>query len=246
MTNTSTEVIEAPTETVRQEPVGDTDDDETPDNIQDPTVDHEENNLPDGGNSTTPTQTQKRKQTEQRGADEASTPKQRNIPGSSGDAVPKYRPPTKVSAENIMKVFKKNSEDRSQILSKILEKPTEVVEHPIDIFFKSMAMTVKTFSPENQVRARLQICQTISQIELEELNRPTNIVRCDDTSPISSDSNTSFHTVNISNTSSSATHNSQYNHNSQNFSVQSQSVLDNNDDDNTLTLFTNIGGLSFK
>ncbi|KAG8275261.1 hypothetical protein J6590_090044 [Homalodisca vitripennis] len=65
-----------------------------------------------------------------------------------GDGVPKQskkrKLKTKLSGESILKVFKRNSEERSKLMSAILDKPKE--QHPIDVFFQSMAMTVKKFS----------------------------------------------------------------------------------------------------
>ncbi|KAK5646107.1 hypothetical protein RI129_004571 [Pyrocoelia pectoralis] len=59
------------------------------------------------------------------------------------------------------------------ILDKPKEQPKE--QHPIDLFFESMTMTVKKFSPANQIRARMEICQTVSQLELEEVNRDSTL-----------------------------------------------------------------------
>ncbi|XP_046677575.1 uncharacterized protein LOC124365628 [Homalodisca vitripennis] len=65
-----------------------------------------------------------------------------------GDGVPKQskkrKLKTKLSGESILKVLKRNSEERSKLMSAILDKPKE--QHPIDVFFQSMAMTVKKFS----------------------------------------------------------------------------------------------------
>ncbi|KAK5649860.1 hypothetical protein RI129_000889 [Pyrocoelia pectoralis] len=64
-----------------------------------------------------------------------------------GDGVPKQskkrKPITKLSGESILKVFKRNSEERSRLISNILDKPKEQPkeQHPIDLFFESMAMT---------------------------------------------------------------------------------------------------------
>jgi hypothetical protein len=108
---------------------------------------------------------------EEEDKDQSEEPEQPN-----GDSVPqqpkKRRAITKLSGESILKVFKRNSEERSKLMSNLInqqkEQPKE--QHPIDVFFQSMAMTVKKFSPANQIRVRMEICQTVSQVELEEVN----------------------------------------------------------------------------
>lgn len=84
----------------------------------------------------------------------------------------KRKPITKLSGDNILKLFKKNSEDRAKLLSTILTKPNETQQEPphaIDVFFQSMAMAVKKMSTERLVRAKLEICNILGQLELEEL-----------------------------------------------------------------------------
>lgn len=103
----------------------------------------------------------------------------------NGDGVPKQSKKrqqiNKLSGESILKVFKRNSEERSKLLSSILDKPREQPkdQHPIDVFFQSMAMTVKQFSPPNQIRARMEICQIVSQLELAEINQAQNVPQHD-------------------------------------------------------------------
>lgn len=59
------------------------------------------------------------------------------------------------------------------MLSTVLAKQTEN-QHPIDTFFKSMAESVKKLSPENQIRAKMHICQIVGQLELNEISsRPS-------------------------------------------------------------------------
>jgi len=103
----------------------------------------------------------------------------------NGDGVPKQsqkrKSITKLSGESIIKVFKRNSEERSKLISSILDKPKEQPkdQHPIDVFFQSMAMTVKQFSPANQIKARMEICQIVSQLELDEINKTQNVPQHD-------------------------------------------------------------------
>lgn len=146
---------------------------------------------------------------------------------------------TKLSGESILKVFKKNSEERSKLISNILNKPTEQPkeDHPIVTFFQSMAMTVKKFSPENQIRARMEICKIVSQLELEELNQ-AHTVQHETTSSSTSRDSTALQSLSTQYDSRpSGSRNSS-------LSVHSPSVLD--DDDYDFTLLTNTAGMTFK
>uniref|UniRef100_A0A1B6ETV4 Uncharacterized protein n=1 Tax=Cuerna arida TaxID=1464854 RepID=A0A1B6ETV4_9HEMI len=51
----------------------------------------------------------------------------------------------KLSGESILKVFKRNSEEKSKLISNLLNQQKEQPKqlHPIDVLFQSMAMTVK-------------------------------------------------------------------------------------------------------
>lgn len=46
--------------------------------------------------------------------------------------------------------------------------------HPIQIFFKSMASTVMTFPPELAVETRMRVCKIVSEMELRSLAAKTN------------------------------------------------------------------------
>lgn len=69
--------------------------------------------------------------------------------------------------DKLVELFHKNSEERQRLLLKSFEKKTE--EHPIDVFFRSMATSVKRMSEERQIRVKMQICQIVGQHELEEV-----------------------------------------------------------------------------
>ncbi|XP_033228670.1 transcription factor Adf-1-like [Belonocnema kinseyi] len=76
--------------------------------------------------------------------------------------------------DTILETIGKNSNERQEFLSKVFESKTED-DHPIDVFFKSMAESVKKMSQERQIRAKMQVFQIIGQLELEELNsRPSS------------------------------------------------------------------------
>ncbi|KAK4887252.1 hypothetical protein RN001_003523 [Aquatica leii] len=64
--------------------------------------------------------------------------------------------------------------DRAKLLSTVLAKQTDE-QHPIDIFFKNMATSVKTLSSENQIRAKMQICQIVGQLELDEISSQSSL-----------------------------------------------------------------------
>lgn len=71
--------------------------------------------------------------------------------------------------DRIFHILEKNSEERQKLLSNTFEKKTET-EHPIDAFFRSMAASVKKMSEERQIRAKMQVCQIVGQLELEEVS----------------------------------------------------------------------------
>lgn len=52
----------------------------------------------------------------------------------------------------------------------MLLKALEAESHPIDIFFKSMAGSLKKLSPERQIRGKVKISQIIGELELEEIS----------------------------------------------------------------------------
>ncbi|KAF5306697.1 hypothetical protein FQR65_LT07252 [Abscondita terminalis] len=141
-----------------------------------------------------------------------------------GDGVPeqskKRKPILKLSGENILKVFKKNSEERSKLISSILDNSKEQSkeQHPINTFFQSMAMTVRQFSPANQIRARMEICKIVSELELAEINQAQNDPQHDARSSSASRDST-FHSLGLqydARTPSSASI----------YTIQSPSILD--------------------
>ncbi|CAI6353067.1 unnamed protein product [Macrosiphum euphorbiae] len=46
---------------------------------------------------------------------------------------------------------------------------TEEAEDSIDVFFKSMALTVKQFSPELKIKAKMDVLKVINELELKNL-----------------------------------------------------------------------------
>jgi len=46
---------------------------------------------------------------------------------------------------------------------------TEEAEDSIEVFFKSMALTVKQFSPEFKIKAKMAVLKVINELELQNL-----------------------------------------------------------------------------
>lgn len=69
--------------------------------------------------------------------------------------------------ENLIEILNKRSEDRNRLMQE-LTKP-EKYEDSIDIFFKSMALTVKEFSPELKIIAKMDVLKVINELELQNL-----------------------------------------------------------------------------
>lgn len=51
---------------------------------------------------------------------------------------------------------------------------TEEEEDPIDVFFRSMALTVKQFSPELKIKAKMDVFKIINELELQNL-KPSDV-----------------------------------------------------------------------
>ncbi|KAK9500827.1 hypothetical protein O3M35_002016 [Rhynocoris fuscipes] len=95
--------------------------------------------------------------------------KDENIPTSS-----KKRKRKTISEDVLIEKIKKNRLERKQIISKTLSTQTNCEEDDaINLFFKSMAVTVSTFYPQLQARAKFEVMKIISQLEFENLNLST-------------------------------------------------------------------------
>ncbi|KAL1487870.1 hypothetical protein ABEB36_015520 [Hypothenemus hampei] len=74
--------------------------------------------------------------------------------------------------ENVIDILKTNNQARSERHAQLMEAMQQTKEeHPIDSFFKSMAYSVKKFSKINQVKAKMEVCRIISELELQELQQ---------------------------------------------------------------------------
>ncbi|XP_046397263.1 uncharacterized protein LOC124164124 isoform X2 [Ischnura elegans] len=67
--------------------------------------------------------------------------------------------------------LRRDIDERFHVLQEKLsvERRTDGVEHPVEIFFRSMASTVMTFSPRLMAEAKVRVCQIISELELRNL-----------------------------------------------------------------------------
>lgn len=73
------------------------------------------------------------------------------------------------------KMLEKNRKTREEQLAELKEiKQDELYKDPIQIFFKSMASTVATFSPELAVEAKSRVFNIISEMELRALKVNTS------------------------------------------------------------------------
>ncbi|CAH1159840.1 unnamed protein product [Phaedon cochleariae] len=63
---------------------------------------------------------------------------------------------------------RKHSQERKS-LSKTFERKSDD-PHPIDVFFQSMAASVKSLSEERQILVKMEICQIVGKFELEEIS----------------------------------------------------------------------------
>lgn len=66
-----------------------------------------------------------------------------------------------------MAFLKKSIDERKEILNEI-NKDQE--EDPIDVFFKSMALTVKQFSSNLKIKAKKEVFNIITELEMENNN----------------------------------------------------------------------------
>ncbi|XP_049834157.1 uncharacterized protein LOC126278222 isoform X1 [Schistocerca gregaria] len=88
--------------------------------------------------------------------------------GNDQQSTDRRKQTTTRSVDNVTEFFITNPAERSKLLSTAVGKGTE--ENEIDTFFKSMAISVKKLSPENQIRAKIQICNIVGQLELDEIS----------------------------------------------------------------------------
>lgn len=81
---------------------------------------------------------------------------------------------TRRSQDNIIELIKKEREER---LAALREMKQQDCNDPIQIFFKSMALTVATFPLEMAVEAKTRVFNIISEMELRLLKEKSNITK---------------------------------------------------------------------
>jgi hypothetical protein len=80
----------------------------------------------------------------------------------------KKRP--KLVKEKILEEVKKGHEDRKRVSKDLLsEEKFDTAEHPVEMFFRSMAKIVMTFPPHLIAETRNKVCSIISEMELRSL-----------------------------------------------------------------------------
>jgi len=73
--------------------------------------------------------------------------------------------------EAFIEVLNKRSEERNRLFQELTK--TEE-EDPIDVFFRSMTLTVKQFSPELKIKAKMNVFKIINELELQNL-KPSDL-----------------------------------------------------------------------
>lgn len=67
----------------------------------------------------------------------------------------------------LVDILNKRSEERIRLMQELTK--TEEPEDSIDIFFKSMSLTVKQFSPELKIKAKMDVLIVINELERQNL-----------------------------------------------------------------------------
>lgn len=79
------------------------------------------------------------------------------------------RPTNKVKQnEELLSSLKRSNNERQQILNSIIN--PEEDDDPIDAFFKTMALTVKTFPQHLKIKAKKEVFNIITNLEIESLD----------------------------------------------------------------------------
>lgn len=71
--------------------------------------------------------------------------------------------------DSVVEILEKKSKERTNLLKEVLQKPA-VPEHPIKLFFNSMAETVMSLPPRLQVEAKMKVCQIITDLEYRNIS----------------------------------------------------------------------------
>lgn len=81
-------------------------------------------------------------------------------------------------SEKVFDMIQSNSNARSERYARLLNavETRNVEEHPIDTFFRSMAISVKRLSASSQIKAKMEICRIVGELELMELQQPSSSI----------------------------------------------------------------------
>lgn len=72
--------------------------------------------------------------------------------------------------ESVVEMLEKKSKDHTFLLAEICKKPAVTHEHPVRLFFNSMAETVMNLPPRLQVDAKMKVFQIITDLEQQNLS----------------------------------------------------------------------------
>lgn len=64
-------------------------------------------------------------------------------------------------------------EQRSQVLDKLIEKVLKENTNEIDVFFRSMAASVKKLQPTLIPKVKMEVCNVIAKYEMQSFDRST-------------------------------------------------------------------------
>jgi len=86
----------------------------------------------------------------------------------------KKRP--KLAKERVLEEVKKEHEDRKRVSKDLLsEEKSDTAEHPVEMFFRSMAKIVMTFPPHLIAETRNKVCSIISEMELRSIEEQNTL-----------------------------------------------------------------------
>lgn len=94
--------------------------------------------------------------------------------------IPKDIPPVKILPKPILlngpKIVRyvedqKASEPRSQVIDKLIEKVLKENTNEIDVFFRSMAASVKKLQPNLIPKVKMEVCNVIAKYEMQSFDK---------------------------------------------------------------------------
>jgi hypothetical protein len=75
----------------------------------------------------------------------------------------------KSTSDAILQALKEKKEDRERLMKTLESAFEEKDEDEIDLFFKSVALTVKNFSPAEKAETKLKVMELVTGIEMRRL-----------------------------------------------------------------------------